>query len=725
MKKSNLIKNVLLVLSFACLIFCLSACSDKRGVNGAETYYDINVGIIVTFDGKGSCDYGGMIYKYEIKNGYYYIYGDNTILLKQPKDGVLALANSYGYTFETSARSGPLNESIYIGPSGSITLSDDGTFIGSDGYSTVIAIGNYYYNDGVLMFEQTAGIDANGGWSTAVKYFTLYVEEVTGRLADVLLKDPDYYKSWHFDSENEDPSGGPETPSSAKHSLTYDLNYDGLTIISSPVAKNDYVELLVPKRDGYVFDGWYYEWYQVESGVWQYDTDVTLTAHWREMTYTITYNANGGDLPENKMTSFSILSNDLPYALPIPTKEGCNFEGWYEDENFLSGKITEIPKGSLRNYVLYAKYTDEELLEFELSDDEEYYTVVGFKGYPQYISVPATKDGMSVKEIAARAFENCNSLISVALPDGIVKIGESAFDHCYNLTSINFPDGLTTIGSSAFSYCYKLRTVDFPKSVTSIGSAAFSDCDSLTVVDLPENLTVISAGTFGYCYNLIAVDFPDGLTAIEYGAFCSCSKLASVNFPDGLTSIGERAFECDNLTTVTLPDSIMRVGNNAFDDRLCTRYANCYYLPTKSSAYGVLCKSVSNDIVSVKIHEGCKVLGDWAFNSCHSLTSLSLPDGLISIGEYSLCYLTTIIIPASLTKMYSYSGSDVIFYKGNADSWDRIEGRPDYLAGKLYYFSADEPADDGNYWHYAQDGTTPEIWQKEVIGAASTEYAIG
>lgn len=40
--------------------------------------------------------------------------------------------------------------------------------------------------------------------------------------------------------------------------------------------------------------------------------------------------------------------------LPLPSKSGYEFKGWYEDLNGNGARITEIPKGSTKNYVLYA-----------------------------------------------------------------------------------------------------------------------------------------------------------------------------------------------------------------------------------------------------------------------------------------------------------------------------------------------------------------------------------
>ena len=64
---------------------------------------------------------------------------------------------------------------------------------------------------------------------------------------------------------------------------------------------------------------------------------------------TITLNPNGGTLPEYSLVAGA--------ALPIPTKTGYTFAGWYENPEFSGNPVTDIPTNNTENLNFYAKWT--------------------------------------------------------------------------------------------------------------------------------------------------------------------------------------------------------------------------------------------------------------------------------------------------------------------------------------------------------------------------------
>ena len=64
---------------------------------------------------------------------------------------------------------------------------------------------------------------------------------------------------------------------------------------------------------------------------------------------TITLNPNGGTLPEYSLVEGA--------ALPIPTKTGYTFAGWYENPEFSGDPVKDVPTDSTENLNFYAKWT--------------------------------------------------------------------------------------------------------------------------------------------------------------------------------------------------------------------------------------------------------------------------------------------------------------------------------------------------------------------------------
>ncbi len=91
------------------------------------------------------------------------------------------------------------------------------------------------------------------------------------------------------------------------------------------------VELPVPTKTGYTFDGWH----TLSSGGTKVNTpykptsNVTLYAHWTANEYTITFNP--GDKGTVSPTSKKVTYDQKYGTLPIPVREGYVFDGW-EDE---------------------------------------------------------------------------------------------------------------------------------------------------------------------------------------------------------------------------------------------------------------------------------------------------------------------------------------------------------------------------------------------------------
>ena len=120
-----------------------------------------------------------------------------------------------------------------------------------------------------------------------------------------------------------------------------------------------YGTLPTATKSGYTFDGWYTSGSGgtriTENTTVSLTGNQTLYAHWTEKTYTVTFNANGGNLSGN---SYITVKTGSRYGtLPTATRNSYTFDGWYTSENG-GTKITENTTVSLTgNQTLYAHWT--------------------------------------------------------------------------------------------------------------------------------------------------------------------------------------------------------------------------------------------------------------------------------------------------------------------------------------------------------------------------------
>lgn len=124
---------------------------------------------------------------------------------------------------------------------------------------------------------------------------------------------------------------------------------------------------------------------------------------------------------------------------------------------------------------------------------------------------------------------------------------------------------MTTIGCLAFDGCNSLTQINMPESLTYLGSSVFRGCKDLTHMTIPKKITHIYLGLFNTCINLTQISIPKGVTAIDFDAFLNCSSLTKVNIPESVTEIGNAAFaNCTRLSQINIPKSLKKIAKYAF-----------------------------------------------------------------------------------------------------------------------------------------------------------------
>jgi len=163
---------------------------------------------------------------------------------------------------------------------------------------------------------------------------------------------------------------------------------------------------------------------------------------------------------------------------------------------------------------------------------------------------------------------------------------------------------------------------------------------------------------------------------IGYDAFRYNHDITSITIPDSVTTIGDFAFEnCTSLANITIPGSVTSIG--CFDFDFCDRLA-VINVASDNSAYtavdGVLYnkdKTILHTYPAGKtgnefnIPEGVTSIGDFAFNRCSSLTSLTIPNSVTNISESAFVLFDRLAVINVASDNSAYTAVDGVLYNKN------------------------------------------------------------
>lgn len=119
-----------------------------------------------------------------------------------------------------------------------------------------------------------------------------------------------------------------------------------------------YGTLPSPRKNGYLFDGWYTQEGQKVESTTEYNlsTDSTLYAGWNIVEYTIVYNLAEGSLEEGQTNPEVYTVEDEDFKLNNPVREGYIFLGWTGSNGAEPQIDVVIKKGSAGNRTYRANW---------------------------------------------------------------------------------------------------------------------------------------------------------------------------------------------------------------------------------------------------------------------------------------------------------------------------------------------------------------------------------
>lgn len=156
------------------------------------------------------------------------------------------------------------------------------------------------------------------------------------------------------------------------------------------------------------------------------------------------------------------------------------------------------------------------------------------------LEIPSEIEGLPVTEIGESAFEACESLTGLIIPDTVKIIGEYAFLGCVSLFGVTIGEGVTSIGQGAF-WGTELYFDDWDDGALYIGDYLIEADFALTgEYEIKDGTVLIADWAFGFS-GITGVIIPASVKSIGAYAFIGCELLSVVWVPDTVASIGEYA----------------------------------------------------------------------------------------------------------------------------------------------------------------------------------------
>ena len=254
------------------------------------------------------------------------------------------------------------------------------------------------------------------------------------------------------------------------------------------------------------------------------------------------------------------------------------------------------------------------------------------------------------------AFDGCENLKNIVLPNSLIKIYNYAFQNCKKIESIHLSSNFLEAWSYSFAYCYGLKEIQIEnheETNYNLSLNAFTNCISLEKIELGEGLTEISNSLFKLS-NITTINLPSSITAVREYGFSSCYNLESIDFTSTkVTSIGNFAFEnCYKLKVIECPD-LIDLGQYALSSTSIEEVT----FPPKLTSIGTCCFYNCTQLTSITIPENSQLTSfdSDIFTKCKNFTKIynSCPSfSILNEALYDANKTNFIILPPNSPVKY-------------------------------------------------------------------------
>jgi len=186
------------------------------------------------------------------------------------------------------------------------------------------------------------------------------------------------------------------------------------------------------------------------------------------------------------------------------------------------------------------------------------------------VTIPSSVTELTGNWYQEGIFAGCTNLRTANINAKATYIPEGMFYNCTNLSTINFKySTYTRMDAMCFENCKSLSSIVLPDGIKNIGKMAFSNCSKLTNISIPDTVEEIGAGAFVNCSSMVSITLP-----------CGVRKISGDYSADGYCFEG-----CTNLRTLYFTKSIQEIGNDAFRNLSASNITFYGYSGTAAKVY--------------------------------------------------------------------------------------------------------------------------------------------